>query len=257
MGQIFFENDMRSAHETKIETDNFRQKAALIQSIRENAAVEATKQAAQAHYKKVEEASIAILVYGAMHDFQPLCTTNGLYYQKIYTNPLQVEKYGKNSRYESSYIPGSLHWNTLDICEISNLDIDKINKQGSVEFFPQKIKILASLILIAAGSGLLAMYFLLTVANPLVLLISGVLLMGIGLSIGLYLFAEYLKDRHSPPPATLGVVIKDEESTAIQQPTYLNPRPTTLSRGTLFSAVDDQFTRVSEPNQSNLDGLHC
>ena len=247
MGQNFLANDIQIAHETKVETASFLQTAFLIQSIREKAAIEAIKYAAEAHYKKVKETSIAILVYGSMHDFQPLCTKNGLGYQKIYTHPLQVEKYGKNSRYESTYIPGSPYWSASDICDVSKLDVDKINKQSSVEFSPQKIKILSSLLLMTAGSGLLAMYFLLSVANPLVLLIFGILFVGIGLIVGLYLFADWLKDRYNPPPATIGVVIEGEEpASTIHKHTSLNTRQPTFGRGTLFSSVDDQLPPVSD-----------
>jgi len=249
VGQYFFEQELRIAHKTKVETDSFLQKAFLVQLLREKTAIEAVKHAAEVHYKTIEDTSIAILVYGSMHDFQPLCTNNRLHYQKIYTRPHQVAEYSKNSRYESTYIPSSPYWSASDICDVSKLDVDKINKQGSVEFSPQKIKLLSSLLLITIGSGLLAMYFLLPVKNPLVLLIVGTLLVGIGLIIGLYLITDYLKNRYYPSPATIGVVIEGEEEprASTHKHPALNAPQSTLGKGTLFSSVDDQLPPASGP----------
>lgn len=244
LNRDFLEN---VAHETKA---CFR----LIMSIRERAAIEAIKHAAEAHYKKVEETSIVILVYGCGHDFHSLCSNNRLHYQKIYTHPRQVEKFGKNLSYESTYIPGSPYWNASDICDVSKLDVDKINKQGSLEFSPQKIQILSSLLLITVGSGLLAMYLLLPIANPLVLLIFSILLIGIGLIIGLYLFANCLKNRYNPTPTTIGLVSEGEDPVDIHHAS-LNARQSTFGRGTLFYSVDDHLNPVSESNQNDLNGL--
>ena len=215
MAQNYYNNDLQSAAKNEVLTTSFLQTTSQVMLTREKAAIAATKYAAEAHYKEVEKTSIVILVYGSRHNFQFLCARNGLHYQKIYTHPEQVKEFSTNSSYELGYTSDSPFWISSDICDKSKIDIDKINKHSSWQFSPQKIKISFSLLLIAAGSGLLAMYCLLSIANPLVLLITGTLLVGLGLIFGLYLFMDWLNDRYNPSPATFDVTFEGKEPTTV------------------------------------------
>lgn len=132
----FLNNDLRIAFESKIETDSFRTKVLDLQSRREKAAIQAVKDAAEAHYKTVDDKSIVILVYGALHDFQALCTNNGWEYEKVYTHSGQLQRHNEDSASLSLYTPGSQYWRSSEICDSSTLDFNKTRKQSPSQCSP-------------------------------------------------------------------------------------------------------------------------
>lgn len=211
--QVFLDTEAREAEKTGLRTQEYLQKFDRIDALREKDAVAAVIRAAKIHYKEVEKSTIVIIIYGSAHSFESHCLKNGLNYQKVYTAPRQIKCYNPAIT-KMINLAGSPFWKDSDLCDPSKVNANKIKQQDSVEFSLPGFQMILGLCTTLFGAALLATYCFAALANPVIMLVLGLL----SVVVGLIICINYLLNRYNQPMETLGVVLEGEEGSPLPDP---------------------------------------